>query len=577
MSDSSKKVLLKALSYLRPYLRFEILALILALIGIALEAINPWISKILIDDVCIARNIEKLGLVALLLFLTLPFELLVFFSKEYLFAWIGEHVDVDLKSDLFSHIQSKPISYFDEQDPGSLMAYFTSDIAAMRELYRSSLVSFCCSILSVIIFIAIMFRTDPTLTLISFPIYPIYVLASRKLGKKLQGVSEHVQEYNSLVSTELNEQFSGIRDIKAFTRESLSLERIKERFDQLLKERLVLTRIDLRARSANFVIYLGYSAVVLIGAYRAYSGSISAGSLMAYLAYFGMVFYPAYNLVDLYTSIRKVLGAAGRVFRVMEEPGTLPDIDEGISSDTLRGDIDFEGVTFKYPSKDEPALIGIDLHIKAGERIALVGPSGAGKTTLVSLLSRFYEPSEGRILLDGIDLNRYSINCVRGNVGLMMQSFMLFNTTIRDNLLFARPDASEELIHDAARAARIHDFICSLPEGYDTETGDKAVRLSGGQRQRIAIARLMLYNPRIVILDEATSSLDSEVEADIQEAMNNLFSGRTSIVIAHRLATVRNCDRIVVLDQGRIVAQGNHEDLCRADGLYTRLNDLQRF
>lgn len=566
----------QAIAYLKPYMKYEIIALFLALIGIALELLQPWVNKIIIDDIAIAGDFAQFKYLALIVFFAFPFELFLHFVKSFLFAWIGEHADIDLKKDLFSKIQRKPFVFFDNRDTGELMSYFAADVPELRDLFRSTLVNFCSDLLRAVIFILVMIRLDITLTLIALPFFPLYVILAKRLGKDLDKVSESNLEYNAIVSSELRNHISGIRDIKAFAKENLSLKIVAEKFTQLLEKRLHLVRNDIKTRCSNFVIYIGHAVVLLVGTYRAYHGEISTGVLIAYLGYFGMTFMPAFSLVELHIKMRKTKGAASRIFQLMKSEEDEEEISSGgmYTPDQLNGSIEFKNVSFTYRNKTVPALRGVSFKINAGEKVAIVGASGSGKTTVCSLICNFYKHDDGNILVDGRDIGEYSVEYLRSQIGILLQSYTVFNATIRENLLFAKTDASDDLIETVARSAQIMDFINELPMGFDTRIGDMAVQLSGGQKQRIAIARLLLYDPKIVILDEATSALDYQVEAEIQDALDTMFKNRTSIVVAHRYETAKKCDKVIVMDNGKVVEFGTHEELHQLHGQYTSLFNL---
>lgn len=539
-----------------------------------LGMVQPWVNKLLIDDVLVVGDPEKLKLVCFLFLAAALLRVFFGFIRRFLFVKIGEGAVLNLRNRLFSHLQSLSLAFFNRKKTGEIMAAFTSDIAVMQGLYTSTLVDFVTDTIRLIVVLIVMFRINPELTLISLPALPVFGFLAMKLGKPIRRISEFVQEKNADVSGSLQENISGIREIKAFTRENDKEKGLNRVFKELLNARIKQVIIGSFANIATLIAWGNIVLVIWIGGLKVIHGDMQIGVLIAFMGYQVMLFGPVNTYVSLNTRIQSAMGAARRVFNLFDTVSEILDSSSAREIELSEGKICFENVSFFY-NEGEKILNNVNLIIEPGEFIALVGQSGSGKTSLVFLLLRFYDPTTGKITVDGYDLKEISLASLRKQVGIVFQDSFLFDVSIRENILFAKENASEEEMIEAARAANAHEFIQKFEEGYDTVVGERGVQLSGGQKQRIAIARTLLMDPRIVILDEATSSLDSESERLVQEAMEKLLENRTGIVIAHRLSTILHCDRIIVLDEGEITETGSHIDLLKRGSVYLKLYRLQ--
>ena len=481
---------------------------------------------------------------------------------------------IDLRQQLFVHLRGLSFSYFHRARTGDVMALFTSDIPALGELYRLAVGETLAGILYLIAVLAVIAAISWRLALLSLLVLPVFALVPSMLMRRIKDISERAQTTSARISSELQEGISSSKEIMAFAREEWDIARMRELFGRLLTIRLRSALLE-TGTTFSYVAFWVFACIVYwYGGRRVLQGEMSIGTMIALGSYFGYLSQPVQGLTRQATRIQAAMGAARRVFSFLSTESDVTDAPRAISLDSVQGDVRFEGVSFSYAPGVE-ALSGIDLVASPGETIAVVGPSGAGKTTLLNLILRFYDVTCGCIRIDGRDIREIQTRSLREHIGLVSQEVFLFSGSVNDNIRFGELGASEAEIVAAAKAANAHEFIERLPQGYDTQIGERGVKLSGGERQRVAIARAILRNPRILLLDEATSALDSESERLVQEALERLMQERTSFVVAHRLSTVIRADRIIVLDRGRIAESGTHEELLQKQGLYHRLYETQ--
>lgn len=562
----------------RPELGRLSLATVALLISTAMSLVYPQTIKIIMNALSGPPRPDARTLIAeAALGLTAVFAVAGIFSavRAYLFVVAGERVVARLRQQLFAAVIRQEIAFFDEQRIGELTNRLAADTTVIQNAVSANISMLLRNGMMVIAGIAILFVTSWRLTLVMLSIVPVVVLAAVYYGRMLRALSREVQEALARSTEVAEETLSGIRTVRAFAREELE----SGRYGKAVAASLELARRRAKA-SAIFqgaVGFAGFGAVAAVlwyGGTLVLDGQMQVGDLTAFILYTLTVAISFGAVSDLWGDFMRAAGASERVFELLDRTPRLPAGPQRLAR--VEGALALRSVEFAYPARaDVTVLRGIELTLKPGEVVAVVGHSGAGKSTIASLLSRFYDPQGGKLELDGVDLREFDTDWLREQVGVVAQEPILFATSIAENIRYGRLTATQEELEAAARAANAHDFIRAFPEGYETLVGERGVRLSGGQKQRVAIARAILKDPRILVLDEATSALDSESEALVQEALDRLMEGRTTLIIAHRLSTVMGADRVVVLDGGRVAEEGRHTDLIARDGIYRRLVEKQ--
>jgi subfamily B ATP-binding cassette protein MsbA len=562
--------------YVRPHLPALAVGAGLALVVAAMEGAIAWLVKPAMDEIFIRKDARMLTLVPLALLGAYLVKGAARYGQSSLMAAVGEWVVARLRRDLYRHLQDMPLSFFTARHSGDLMARLLTDVTRLSRVSSSVLVMGVRQVGTVVALLAVMLAREWVLTLCALVAFPVIALILRRIGRRLYRLNRRAQERVAELAVLLHEAFAGTKIVKAFGRERHERERFEALNDRLLRLSVQNVRADEITEPLMEVAgALGIALALLYGGWRVIEGAMTPGTFFSFTAAVILLYGPVRRLARALNTVQQTTASVERVFEILDQPPALADRPGAVALAGFTDSIVFDRVGFRYPGADEDALTDVTLTVRKGEVVAFVGLSGAGKSTLMDLVPRFHDVTAGRLLVDGHDVRDLTQASLRAQIGLVTQETFLFNDTIRYNIAYGRPEASFEEVVRAARQAHAHDFILACPRGYDTLVGERGVRLSGGQRQRLAIARAFLKNPPILILDEATSDLDAESEFMVQQALADLMKGRTVLVIAHRLATIRNADRIVVIHQGRVAEVGRHEELLARDGLYRRLYALQ--
>lgn len=566
---------LRILSYIKPYMHRLIFAMFCTIMAAAGNLYIPWIIKDMIDEVLADKNGTMLNWIAASIIAIFVVRGLFWYGQNYLMSYVGQSVIIDIRAAVFKKLQRLSVSFYDKNKTGTIMSYVTNDVNALQSAMVENIIEMITEGFILIGSVVAMIYLDWRLTLFTVCTFPVVLWFMEFFGKKIRKTGGRIQECTADITSVLQESVASARVIKSFVREDYEV----DRFD-------VENRANFRANMKNaqlmatltpvveLVAAIGVTMIIWYGGNNVINGTITAGSLVAFLTYAVNISNPIKRLTRVIGNIQKALAAAQRVFMIIDMPEEIAESRDAKQLPEVSGKVEFQNVSFAYDDKGN-VITDLSFSVKPGEVIAIVGPSGAGKSTIANLLPRFYDVNKGDIKIDGHSVREVTLDSLREQVGIVPQETMLFNGSVYNNILYGRLDATKEEIEAAAKAANAHDFIMQLTDGYETKLGDRGVNLSGGQRQRIAIARAILKNPRILILDEATSALDTESERVVQEALDRLMVGRTSFVIAHRLSTVKNADKILVLEKGNLVESGTHDELLALDGLYAHLYKIQ--
>jgi ATP-binding cassette subfamily B multidrug efflux pump len=566
---SNTAIIIRLLKYLKPYKLKVILVISLLIFVMITGVLNPYLLQISIDSYIKNSNFNGLFLLALVMLLYNLAAMIASVIRTNVMASITNTILVEIRQELYKHIQKLTFSFFDNRPVGKILARVIGDVNSLQELFNNSITSLIPDVLNLIAVAAVMFLMNFRLALASIVLLPLIMISIFLIEGLSRKRWQVYRQKRSNLNGYTHESFSGMKIIQSFAAENNKTASFKELTDKMMDSFMAAVRlndlfwpiVELSWGIGTLVVYW-YSTKLIRE-----NGSLTIGTLLAFTWYVGMFWRPIINLTQFYNTLVTNFAAAERIFEILDIEPDIKDVGNVTAMPVIQGHVEFKNVSFGY--EDGTAVLdNINLKVHPGEKIALAGPTGAGKTTVVNLVSRFYDTDKGEVLIDGKNVRDFELESLRSQMGVMLQDTFLFSTTIKENIRYGRLDATDEEVTEAAKAVNAHEFILKLENGYDTEVNERGSRLSVGQRQLISFARALLANPRILILDEATSNIDTATEKLVQKGIEKLLHGRTSFVIAHRLSTIRDCDRIIVIDCGKIAETGTHEELVRMKGLY---------
>lgn len=556
--------------------RRKTMMLVLAILASTMiNLLPPYMFSVAIDRYIGELDTAGLALISVAFVIVYALIFVAQYSHRYLINWLGSKLELDVRMDIFRHLQRLSLNFYARREVGSIVSRATNDIDKITELVTSGVASVLADLLTLVGIVAIMLWMNPRLSMITFSIIPLMVVFMYFWGRRVRKVYRETRKTIASVSAQMEESVSGMREIQSYSKEGET----RREFQQVNISNMQANVQAGQVMSAFWPVVslftaIGNFLVLWFGGTAVMRGTLSVGVLFGFMSYLNRFFWPIQDLSMFWNNVQSALAAAERVFGIMDTDIEIHEKSDAFNLPEIEGRIKYEGLTFSY-EQGIPVLKDIDLTIEPNTTIALVGPTGAGKTTMINLLYRFYDSQDGRVTVDGSDLRDVKLDSLRGQMAIVLQDTFLFSGTVMDNIRYGRIEASDEEVLEVSKAVGAHEFIERLPEGYETDVRERGGRLSVGQRQLISLARALLANPRILILDEATSSIDAYTELVIKEALEKVLRDRTSIVIAHRLSTVRNADLIVVIDQGEIVERGSHVELMKKGGLYKQLYEMQ--
>jgi subfamily B ATP-binding cassette protein MsbA len=570
--------------FVKPYWKQIFWTIVIGVLKFGIPLLLPLVMMYVIDDIILVEGMpqdEKLstlfwimgGLFFIFLVLRPPIEYL----RQYYAQWIGSKVLYDIRDQLFTHIQKLSLRFYSNRKVGEIISRVIHDVEQTKNFVITGLMNIWLDLFTIIIAIIIMLNINVWLTLVAISMFPLYGFSVKFFYARLRHLTRVRSQALAEVQGHLHERVQGMNVIRSFALEEHEQHQFAKRNNHFLDRALDHTRWNAKTFAVvNTITDLAPLLVILVSGYFVITGNLEIGAMTAFVLYMERLYGPLRRLVNSSTTLTQAIASMDRVFEFIDEKYDIEDSLDAKPLDSARGRVQFEDVSFYYDSEEKPVLKNVSLDIKEGETVAFVGMSGGGKSTLISLIPRFYDVSSGRITLDGVDIRHFQVRMLRDKIGMVLQDNILFSDSVKMNILMGNPEATDEEVIAAAKAANAHDFIMNLPNGYDTEVGERGVKLSGGQKQRVAIARVFLKNPPILIFDEATSALDLESEHYIQEALEKLARNRTTFIVAHRLSTITHADRIVLIENGEIVESGTHEELMKKAGHYQKLFDVQQ-
>lgn len=565
----------RLLRYVVPYKKEMIITLVVMLLSSVATLLGPYLVKIAMDTNIPNKDVKGLIMVCILFFITVVVSALCMKYRIKTMTYVGQEVVRNIRTDIFNHLQKLPFSYYDSRPHGKILVRVVNYVNSLSDLLSNGLINLLTDLFSIFVIIGFMLFISPRLTLVCMIGMPILAIVVALLAKVQRRTTQRYSNKQSNLNAYIQESISGMKVTQAFAREKVNAEKFRTVSAENRSTWIGAVKYQLMLWPAieNTSVFT-VSLVYLIGV-RSIGESITIGTLIAFVGYIWRFWNPIVNISNFYNALIMAMAYLERIFETLDEPVNIANLSGAYELPEVEGYVEFKNVIFKYEDEDREILKNVSFEVKPGETIALVGPTGAGKTTIINLLSRFYDVTSGEVLVDDNNIRNVTLDSLRKQMGVMLQDTFIFSGTILDNIRYGKLDASEEEIINAAKAVKAHDFIVNLKDGYNTEVNERGSRLSVGQRQLISFARALLADPKILILDEATSSIDTKTEQALQEGLDTLLKGRTSFVIAHRLSTIKNATRIMVINDGQIVEQGSHDELMELKGEYYELYTSQ--